>query len=282
MASSNSKGKGSSSFAALAADSSLLDEKAKKLRPPAELPKCFDCIDHKNIVDLTTVANKTITDRKTSEQRGPYHVAMHIKVRGADSVEFDFDLETLSIDKLRALVKKLGIKGYCSVTEFRCRQLIGEDVVVYQQVYNSEIRETGAAAIKKKLSSELRKIQAFFHPNVFDQIMQINSLKDHSALENGTTANQTWAALADLYNNQDSSDANLDEIDSTSRFDRHNHLINNSGYEDIQLTQFTATMDNGNELKKYITGLFKLWREMKAPAPTITIQWPLSTMRRRI
>jgi hypothetical protein len=88
---------------------------------------------------------------------------------------------------------------------------------------------------------------SLFHPDVFDQIMQINSLKDCSALENGTTANQTWAALADLYNNQDSSDANLDEIDYTSCFDQHNHLINNSGYEDIQLTQFTATMDNVNE-----------------------------------
>jgi hypothetical protein len=129
MVSSNSKGKGSSSFAASAMDSSLSDEKAKKGWPPAELPKCFDCIDHRNIVDLTTVANETITDRKTGEQRGPYHLATHIKVKGADSVEFDFDLETLLIDKLRALVKKLGIKGYCSVTKFRCRQLIGEHVV---------------------------------------------------------------------------------------------------------------------------------------------------------
>jgi hypothetical protein len=28
-------------------------------------------------------------------------------------------------------------------------------------------------------------IQAFFHPDIFDQIVQINSLKDRSALENG-------------------------------------------------------------------------------------------------
>jgi hypothetical protein len=70
-------------------------------------------------------------------------------------------------------VKRLGIKGYCSVTKFHCRQLIGEHVV-YQQAYNSEIQETSAAAIKKKLSLELHKIQAFFHPDLFDQIMQIN------------------------------------------------------------------------------------------------------------
>jgi hypothetical protein len=95
-------------------------------------------------------------------------------------------------------------------------------------------------------------------------------LKGRSDNENGTREKQTWIAVTDLYKNQDSSDADLDEIDYTSCFDQHNHLINNSGYEDIQLTQFTATMDNGNELKKYITGLFKLRQEMKALMTTVS------------
>jgi hypothetical protein len=103
------------------------------------------------------------------------------------------------MDNLRALVKQLGIKGYASATKFRCRYLIAEHVI-YQQAYNNKVRETSAAALKKKLSSELRKIQAFFHPDIIDQILLINSLKDCSALENSTTANQTWSALADLYN----------------------------------------------------------------------------------
>jgi hypothetical protein len=71
------------------------------------------------------------------------------------------------------------------------RYLIAEHVI-YQQVYNKESHQTSTAAIKKKLFAELRKIQAFFHPYIIDQIQQINSLKSCSvALENGTTAGQT-------------------------------------------------------------------------------------------
>jgi hypothetical protein len=125
--------------------------------------------------------------------------------------------------------------------------------------------------IKKKLSSELRKIQAFFHPDIIDQILQINSLKSHSALENGTTAGQTWSALADLYNNEDP-DLNLDDIDYSNLFDNNNHLINNSGYQDLLLTvtNFTETASNGDELKKFFTSAFKLRRSMKTKMMTVS------------
>jgi hypothetical protein len=82
-------------------------------------------------------------------------------------------------------------------------------------------------------------------------------LKSRSALENGTTAGQTWSALADLYNNMEP-DPNLDDIDYTTRFDTNNHFIKNSGFEDLQLSNFTETAGNGTELKKYFTSLFKL------------------------
>jgi hypothetical protein len=122
-------------------------------------------------------------------------------------------MEELSIDKLWTLVKKLGIKGYCSVTKFQCRQLIGKHIV-YQQAYNNDISKMSATSVQKKLVSELRKVQAFFHPEIFEQIIKINSLKDQSDHENGTGEKQTWSALADLYNNTDS-DPNLDKIDYT-------------------------------------------------------------------
>jgi hypothetical protein len=193
---------------------------------------------------------------------------MHVKVKGAGNVEYNFDLEELSIDKLRTLVKKLGIKGYCFVTKFRCRQLIGEHDV-YQQAYNNDISETSATSVQKKLVSELRKVQAFFHLEIFEQIMKINLLKDRSDHENGTGEKQTWSALAELYNNTNS-DPNLDEIDYTCRFDQLNHLINNSGYEDLNLKNFTSTMDNGTEMKKFFTGMFKLQREIKRLMTTVS------------
>jgi hypothetical protein len=125
--------------------------------------------------------------------------------------------------------------GYASISKFCCCQLIGEHVV-YQQAYNNEAHETSAASIKKKLSSELQKIQAFFHPDMIDRILHINLLKDRADHENGTGEKQTsWSALADLYNNTDK-DPNLDDIDSTTRFNRYNHLLINCGYEDIDLT----------------------------------------------
>jgi hypothetical protein len=180
----------------------------------------------------------------------------------------DFDLNKLTIDNLCHLVKKLGIKGYASGKTFQCHQLFGKHVV-YQQVYNNEVCKTSAAVIKKKLSTKLCKIQAFFHPDIFDQILQINSLKDRSVLENGTTANQTWYALAELYNNTEK-DPNLDDIDHTTRFDRLNHQITNAGYEDINLTNFNACVDSDKEMKKFFYGLFKIWHEMKSLMHTVS------------
>jgi hypothetical protein len=112
------------------------------------------------------IIQESITDKKASEVRGPFCVATHVKVKGAGDIEYNFDLEKLSIDKLQTHVKKLGIKGYCSVTKFRCHQLIGEHVV-YQQAYNNDISKTSATSVQKKLVSELRKVQAFFHPENF-------------------------------------------------------------------------------------------------------------------
>jgi hypothetical protein len=216
----------------------------------------------------TIVGQESITDKKTGEARGPFHVATHVKIKGAGDIEYNFDLEELSIDKLWTLAKKLGIKGYCSVTKFQCHQLIGKHVI-YQQAYNNDISETSATSVQKKLVLELQKVQAFFHPEIFEQIMKINSLKDRSDHENGTGEKQTWSALADLYNNTDS-DPNLDEIDYMCQFDQQNHLINNSGYEDLNLEKFTSTVDNGTKMKKFFTGMFKLRQEIKHLMTTVS------------
>jgi hypothetical protein len=157
------------SLAASVAILLLTDEKraSSAKRPSCDLPECFNDVNAKNIVDRTTVAQEIITDKKTGEMRGLFWVATHVKVV-EDGVECRFPLESLTMDILRSLVKKLAIKGYCSSTKFRCRQLIGEHVV-YQQCYNDEIQENSAAAMKKKLNSELRMIPAFFHPDLIQR-----------------------------------------------------------------------------------------------------------------
>jgi hypothetical protein len=69
------KGKGSASSAAVAvASATESNEKDKR-------SKCFDDLDHKNIVHHTIVGQESITDKKTGEVWGPFHVAMHVKVR---------------------------------------------------------------------------------------------------------------------------------------------------------------------------------------------------------
>jgi hypothetical protein len=165
-------GQGCPLLAASLAASSLTEEKAWKPWSGPDLSPCFDGVDNKNIAELTTVGEESIPDKRTGELRGPFRVATHIKVPVDDGKELDFELETLTVNNLWALVKKLGIKGYSSGTKFRCHQLIGKHVV-YQKAYNSEIRENSTASLNKKLSSELRKIQAFFHPDIFEKILQL-------------------------------------------------------------------------------------------------------------
>jgi hypothetical protein len=94
-------------------------------------------------------------------------------------------------------------------------------------------------------------------------------LKSRSNHENGTSKKQTWSALADLYNNTEP-DPMMDNFDDTAIKDLHNHFIWNPVYDDIDLTNFTEMTDNGNDLQKYIMGLFKLQREMKAMMTTVS------------
>jgi hypothetical protein len=122
--------------------------------------------------------------------------------------------------------------------------------------------------MKKKLNSELQMIPTFFHPDLFEQIMKVNSLKDRADHENGTNEKQAWSSVADLYNNSDP-DPELDKFDSMAVKDLLNHLITKPGYDDMDLKQFTEMTDNGNGIKKYITGLFKLQREMKNLITTV-------------
>jgi hypothetical protein len=128
--------------------------------------------------------------------------------------------------------------------------------------FNHETNLNSNANLAKKLNSEVRKIQAFFHPDIFEQMMQVNNLKGWCDHENGMSEKQTWSSLADLYNSTDPDDG-VDIFDRTLPTDKKDHLIDNVGYDAIDLTNFTITPVGGNEIKKYIFGLFKLWAEIK-------------------
>jgi hypothetical protein len=126
--------------------------------------------------------------------------------------------------------------------------------VQFQKFYNQESNINSVTNLEKKLNSNIRKIQAFFHPN------QVNNLKRRVDHENGTSEKQTWLALADLYNSTDPDKGVV--FDSALQTDENDHLIDNPGYEHINLTNFTMTPIGGNkEIKKYMAGLFKLRSE---------------------
>jgi hypothetical protein len=64
-----------------------------------------------------------------------------------------------------------------------------------------------------------------------------------------------------LYNSTDP-DAAIDVFDTTVTGDKKDQLINNVGYETVDLTNFTMTPIGGKEIKKYIFTLFKVQAEM--------------------
>jgi hypothetical protein len=116
--------------------------------------------------------------------------------------------------------------------------------------------------LEKKLNSELHKCQAFFHPDLFEQMMAVNNLKGRVDHENGTSEKHTWSALADLYNSS-YPDEGVNLFDSVLPMDKHNHLTTNPGYKAVDLTNFSTTPIGGWEIKKYILGMFRLRSDIK-------------------
>jgi hypothetical protein len=115
--------------------------------------------------------------------------------------------------------------------------------------------------LEKKLNSELRKCLAFFHPDLFEQMMAVNNLKGRVDHENVMSEKHTWSALADLYNSSDP-DKGVYVFDSVLPMDKHNHVTTNPGYKAIDLTNFSTTPIRGHEIKKYILGMFWLRADM--------------------
>jgi hypothetical protein len=171
-------------------------------------------------------------------------------------VHLEYPLKDLTIDQLRHLLRNLSVKGYCSATKFKCRMLLAHHVQ-FQKFYNQETNLNSNANLEKKLNSDIWKIQAFFHPDIFEQMMAVDNLTGRVDHENGTSKKQTWSALTDLYNSTDP-DQGVDIFDCYLKTNEKNHLINQTGYNSIDLTNFTMTPIGSKEIKKFLPGLFKL------------------------
>jgi hypothetical protein len=218
--------------------SKAIDEpgKKQKLAPPELPPELSTITEEKNIFDRCVIGDEMWwTDKKTGEHTGPHKVAIALKYiivapptptslgtqAPAPEVTLykEYPIVDLSIDQLRLLLlKKLSVKGYCSATKFKCHQILAHHVQ-FCQFYNRETNLNSVSNLEKKLNSELRKVQAFFHPDLFEQMMVVNNLKGRVDHENGTSEKQTWSALADLYNNTDP-DEGVDVFESKLQPDK--------------------------------------------------------------
>jgi hypothetical protein len=97
--------------------------------------------------------------------------------------------------------------------------------VEYRDVYQKHTSEHSSVNVQKKLNSELQKIQAFFHPEMFESMMKVNSLKGRVEFENGTTEKETWSALAAMFNGTEP-DELLDHLELCLDYDEE------KGYDD--------------------------------------------------
>jgi hypothetical protein len=237
-------------------------EKKKKGRPDADLPSCFDCITEDNIFECCDVTDEYVLDKKTGESTGPFKVAQTVKCMDPITKEpVMIVIDKLTVDQIRLLLKVLCIRGYASATKFRCRQLLGVHVAL-RGVSNLDTNPNSTSVVEKKPNSELCKIQAFFHPEHFEDMMKVNALKGRVDHENGTSKKVVWSTLADMYNSVDP-DKGIDQLDFTCTGDKYKHRIGEPEFLRAVLSNFATTPSGGLELKCYFFGLFKLHRQMK-------------------
>jgi hypothetical protein len=175
--------------------------------------------------------------------------------------EVIYDLEELTLDQLRKFCNQLNCAGYALAPKFKCRRLLAVHINSVE-LYNQDWNTHSASAVSKKLNSDLRKVNAFFHKEVYENILNINRLMTRADHEDGTTDKDTYCSLAELYNKEEP-DFLLDDVDSNLQTDVGKHLTNNSAFCDADLTQFVPTTVDGKCLKKFIREMFSLRKKNK-------------------
>ena len=233
-------------------------------RKSASLPPSLLSITVNNVMEKLVLVEE-LDPNMNSTDRGPHIVATTIKViEVKDGVEEEvhYDLvNTLTLDQLRKFCGQLNCGGYASATKYKCRRMIaacGRSAVLY----NPESNPDSAIAISKKLNSDLRKVNTFFHKEMFEQVCSINRLMKRADHEDGTTEKETYIALAELYNS-DVPNIALDLLDCEMEAEIEPHLLTNTAFIAADLMKFTPTTSDGKPFKKFIKEMFALRKYMK-------------------
>jgi hypothetical protein len=140
-------------------------------RKTASLPASFSSITVNNIVGKLVIVEQLDPNTRCTD-RGPFQVAKSIKLmedKNGVVQEVLYDLEELTLDQLRKLCHQLNCAGYALAPKIKCRRLLAvhtNSVELYNQDWNTD----SANAVSKKLNFDLRKVNAFFHKEVYENI----------------------------------------------------------------------------------------------------------------
>jgi hypothetical protein len=149
----------------------------EKVRKAASLPSLFDCINSTNITSRLTIIEELNPSTRVTD-RGPHKVAksitLQVEQEDGVNVEVIYELaDMLTLDQLRLLCKKVRCHGYASLSKFHCcRQSAAHAGLI--MMYDQAADKDAMTNIKKKMNSDLRKVNTFFHNEMLEQVKSIN------------------------------------------------------------------------------------------------------------
>jgi hypothetical protein len=198
----------------------------KKVKRPDDLPQEIERMTEKECLAAITVVDEvnpgTRRSTKNEELSGVHPVAKFITYKkeivccepgGAPVTKFEdcvLDIDSLSLDRVRALCRHVGVKNVSSTPKWLCRYGIAAKISVVGKFLKNPVVPT-ASKEGQSLNSLLRLANAVFHDDIRDRVFTVNDKKDRSDHETGNTEKAIYASLVELYN-QTSCDRLLDEV----------------------------------------------------------------------
>jgi hypothetical protein len=235
------------------------------------LPPGFESINSNNISSKLSIIDELDPSVRTSD-RGPFQVAKSIVIQQENEdgavIDVDFDLDSLTSDQLRLLCKQVRCSGYASLSKYNCRKQLAAHAGL-MRLYDQASRNDTMSSIKKRLNSDFRKVNTFFHKEMFEQVKSMNRLMKRADHEDGNTEKNTYIAMAELYNTTQP-EFSIDMVDINIETDVGNRLANTEAICDADLTQFIPIADDGLAFKKFIREMFVLRKKIKANMTTVS------------
>jgi hypothetical protein len=253
---------------------------SKKAKRPSDLPpeiermSAAEALSAITLVDeLNPGTRKTTKDKKGVEVvEGVHPVAKYITYKkevthcepGVVPVQrmedFVLDIDSLSLERVRALCIHVGVKSVSSTPKWMCRHGIATKVLLMRGFQSNPITTT-VAKENQDLNCLIRLANTMLHPEIREQFFQINDKKDRSDHESGNTEKEVYAALVELYN-QSICDPHLDEVidpfavDDDDEENKH-YLTTMPEFTNADPRNFIP-LEDGKAAKAKITLLFQL------------------------